>query len=89
MERMSERGKRLAIGLRGIDARVDPRALFDHLRKQAELIDGARGLAFQARFRQSRLAVGALHKLRHDGFNSVGDAAQEAGLLAAGKLPVG
>ncbi len=81
--------QRLAIGLRGIDARIDPRTFFNHLRKQAKLIDGARGLAFEARFRQSGLAVGALHKLGHDGFNAVGNAAQEAGLLSAGKLAVG
>ena len=69
--------------LRGIDARVDPGALFYHLRKEAKLIDGARGLAFEARFRQSGLAIGALHKLRHDGFNAVGNVAQKAASLAA------
>ena len=59
------------------------------MRKQAKLIDGARGLALQARFRQSRLFVCAFHKLRHNGFNAVGDVAQEAGTLATGKLAVG
>ncbi len=39
----------------------------------------------QARFRQRRLAIRALHKLRHDGFNAVGNVAQETPLLATAK----
>ena len=80
--------QRLAVGLRGIDARIHPRALLDHLRKKAKLVDGARRFAFQPRFGQRRLAVRPLHKLRHDGFDAIGDVAQKSRFLPPGKLAV-
>src|SRR5665213_2037122 len=54
--------ERLAVWLRGIDARHGPRALFDYLRKEAELVDGSADLALEPRFGQGCFMVRALHQ---------------------------
>src|SRR5208283_2669845 len=75
--------ERLALGLRGIDARGDPRALFDDLSEEAKLVDGARRFALQARLGQRGLTMGALDNVGDDGFDTVGDAPQKSCPLAA------
>lgn len=81
-------GQRLAIGLRGIDARVDPGAVFNKLREKTKLIDSASQLAFEARFRQSRFPIGARDHLRSGGIKASSDVAQEMRLFAARQLAI-
>ena len=52
--------QRLAVGLRGIERRVEPAAFAHERREQPQLSDRARALAFETRFRQRRFGLRAL-----------------------------
>src|SRR5208283_2897581 len=79
--------ERLALGLRGIDARGDPRALLDNLREEAKLVDGTRGLALEPRLGERRFAMGALDDVGDDRLEAVGNGPQKSCPLAARGLP--
>jgi hypothetical protein len=81
-------GERLAVRLRGINARPGPGAFFNHLRKKTKLTYGSADLSLQARLRQSRFTVRPLNQIRRDGFDAGGDVTQEAGLVSAGQFAV-
>ncbi len=55
-------GQRLAIRQRGVDARIDPRALAHELREEPELPAGARALAGDARERQAGFGIRPLEQ---------------------------
>ena len=77
-----------AIGLRWVDAGIDPRAFFGKLRKEPELVCGSRQLSLKTLFRQGRLAMRAFHQLHRNAFDSPCDVAKKPALFLAGMLAV-
>ncbi|GAC1359529.1 MAG: hypothetical protein NVSMB3_07080 [Acidobacteriaceae bacterium] len=74
-----------ASGVGGIDAGVNPGALFDELREEPELAGGAGDLADETRlWRESGFEVSAVDKLRGGRIDSVSDATQQSGAGFAG-----
>jgi hypothetical protein len=69
----------LALGLRAVEPRVDPRALLDQRREEARLVRGARPLALEPGARERRLGLGALEERVAEGDQALGDRAEEGG----------
>ncbi len=79
MRRRSGARERLAIGQRGIDAGIHPRAFADDFGEEPKLAHGAPALAGEAIEREARFDVGALRQFVAEGENLLGDALEESG----------
>ena len=72
-------GQRLAFGIGGFDAGIDPIAFIYKIGEKSELADGTSDFALAASLRQAGLLGGTADKRGGRGFNPGGNFAQELG----------
>ena len=77
--------ERLALGVGGLDARIDPLTFLDEVGEEAELTHGPADLTEATRLGQGGLRLRACGQRRAGGLNAHRDIAQERGLGRAGQ----
>ena len=77
-------GQRRAVGLGGVNPRVNPGAFFKEFGEESKLAGGARHFSVEAREWQGGFKVSALDDGDFGGFEVVGDSSQQGSALGAG-----
>ena len=81
--------QRLALGARGIDARIEEAAVAHDRREQAELADGAPALALDACARQARFGDAALDQFVAERHDVAADRVEKFGACSEARFAIG